>query len=118
MRDSINLQNNDLQNGYIYKQLVQRVDTLENQIKGILKDLTEAKDNLNISLDSYNKLLKIVEDNITRDEFEKHSENKEIHCHISHTLEGGCCGNNNSGGSGTGNGVDGRFFTLVRRRNE
>lgn len=87
MRKDINLQNNDLSNGYIYKLLIKRVDELENQIKGILNEIKEAKDNLNISLDSYNKLLNIVDNNITRDEFERHINNKEIHCHESHTLE-------------------------------
>lgn len=119
MRDNINLQNNDLQNGYIYKQLVQRVDALENQIKGILKDIEQAKNDMAISVKDYNRIIKIVENNITRDEFEKHIDNKEIHCHRSHTLEGGCgcCnGGSNSGGSGNGNGVDGRFFTIVTRR--
>lgn len=86
MMNDINLQNNDLQNGYIYRMLVERIDNLEIQIKEILKVIEQAKNDLTITTKDYQKIVKIVESNITRDEFTRHIDNKEIHCHESHTI--------------------------------
>lgn len=86
MRKDINLQNNNLQNGYIYKDLVQRIDRLENTITGIMKDIEKAKNDMTISVKDYLVIIKLIEKNITREEFERHIENKEIHLHESKTL--------------------------------
>jgi hypothetical protein len=87
MRRDINLQNNNLQNGHIYKELIQRVDKLENTITGIMKDIEKAKNDMTISVKDYLVIIKMIEKNITREEFERHVENKEIHLHESKTLE-------------------------------
>jgi DNA primase large subunit len=86
MRKDINLQNNNLQNGYIYKELIQRIDKLENTITGIMKDIETAKNNMTISVKDYLVIIKLIEKNITREEFERHVDNKEIHLHESKTL--------------------------------
>lgn len=86
MKYGIEIGNNDLQNGYIYKMLVDRIDKLEQQVKAIMKDVDEAKDQVSISIKDYLVIKKLVEANITREEFERHIENKEIHNHQSSTL--------------------------------
>lgn len=96
MKHGIDIGNNDLQNGYIYKMLVNRVDNLEQQVKSIMKDVDEAKDQISISLKDYLVIKKLVEANITRDEFTRHIENKEIHSHRSSSLIKPDEGNNNT----------------------
>ena len=89
MRNEINLNNNNLQSGYIYKKLVERIDELEKQIKTILTSIEQAKNDMTISVKDYLTIIKILDDCVRRDEFIRHIENKEIHYHESQQGGGG-----------------------------
>lgn len=88
MNKDINLKNNNIQNGYIYEKLIERIDKLDRQNKEILSLIATAKDDMKISVKDYLSIIKMIEKCITREEFEIHSEDKEIHLHKSKTLEG------------------------------
>lgn len=87
MNRDVNLGNNDVQNGYIYQKLVEKIDILEKQNKEILSLIATARDDMKISVKDYVSIIKMIEKCVTREEFEMHSEDKEIHLHKSKTLE-------------------------------
>jgi uncharacterized protein (UPF0335 family) len=86
MFQNINLQDNDLENGYIYKILVEKIESLENEIKQIQEVINTAKDELNISLNDYVSIIKEIQKCASREELERHTEDTEIHLHKSKTL--------------------------------
>lgn len=86
MFKDINLQDNDLENGYIYKLLVEKIENLEKQLKEVQTSINTAKDEMNISLNDYVSMVKSIQDRVTREEFNRHIEDTEIHLHKSKTL--------------------------------
>lgn len=87
MNQGINLNNNDLSNGYIYQDLIRRIETLEKSNQAILTAIETAKNDMTISVKDYVSILKEIEKKAGRDEFIHHIEDSEIHVHRSKTLE-------------------------------
>lgn len=87
MNKGIEMGNNDLQNGYIYQKLIEKIDALEKQNKEIMALLETASNDMKISLKDYVSILKEINKRVTYDQFRSHIEDTEIHLHRSKTLE-------------------------------
>lgn len=87
MNNNLELGNNNLTNGYIYKELVSRIATLENQVKSLMTMIENANNDMKISIKDYVSIIKELKERVTQEEFDKHIGDHEIHHHRSSSLQ-------------------------------
>lgn len=87
MNSPLEMGNNNLENGYIYQELIKRIDSLEKQNKEIMSLISQASNDMKISVKDYVSIIRELNNRVTFDEFKKHAEDTEIHLHRSKTLE-------------------------------
>lgn len=77
----LNIENENLSNGYIYKKFMEKIESLEKENKEIMKLVNEANSNMRISLKDYVSIIKAIEKKTSQDEFIHHAEDFDIHYH-------------------------------------
>lgn len=87
MNSPLEMSNNNLENGYIYQELIKKIDSLEKQNKEIMSLISQASNDMKISVKDYVSIIRELNNRVTFDEFNKHTEDTEIHLHRSKTLE-------------------------------
>lgn len=86
MNGNMNFGNNDLGNGYIYQELINKISLLENQVKELMSLIETANNDMKISVKDYVSIIKELNNRVTNDEFLEHIQNNEIHHHRSTSL--------------------------------
>lgn len=76
-----NIENENLNNGYMYKKFMEKIESLEKENKEIMKLVNEANSNMRISLKDYVSIIKAIEKKTSQDEFIHHAEDFDIHYH-------------------------------------
>lgn len=75
----IEFDNENLQNGYIYKELVKKIETLQEQNESIMKMINEASSNNRISVKDYVSIIKEIGRMATSDSLTHHTDDNDIH---------------------------------------
>lgn len=79
MAQTTNFNSNSTENGWIYKNFVERMNKLSSDMKVMQNMLEVANSELNISMKDYNTLIKSLSSKIDSNEFNDHSRNHNIH---------------------------------------